>query len=430
VKEDLLQYLWHTQQFDKTQLTTQEGQPLNIIQTGYWNQASGPDFLQAQIRIGNIVWFGAVEIHLNTSDWDHHAHQHDAAYNQVILHVAWRSSHPVYRQDGTIIPTLLLAERVSQHLLEKYHTMHSSAHRSQLACRPYVHSIPAISKVSALERAAIQRVERKTQEILGAHPALKQQWPQSALRTLSQAFGFKANAPAFATLGSRLDYRMVLRESNSMIMLLAILLLSSGLQGQLMLNMDTRQKSILLHLSKKYRLMDKAMQKHEFCWSPLRPPNMPHIRLTQLAALLHHQPDSLGFLLYPNELQEYIHYFEQANQTLLQHKHQLASIFRMGKQSMYSIVINAVVPFRYAYGKHQADERLMEQALMLLQQIPAEKNKLTQLFESHHFTLGAAFETQGVLEQHQFYCSAHRCLQCPVGVAVMNNHELVAKSSS
>ena len=105
-KEDFLQLVWKYQYFDRKNLTTTDGQALEILQAGHSNALEGPDFLNASVAIGGIAFHGHVEVHRKASEWKQHAHDADPAYNPVVLHLVWENDRQVYRQDGTPMPTV------------------------------------------------------------------------------------------------------------------------------------------------------------------------------------------------------------------------------------------------------------------------------------------------------------------------------------
>ncbi len=63
------------------------------------------------IAFGSELRQGDVEVHLRLSGWRDHGHHLDPAYNSVILHVTLEGepAQPCRRQDGTAVPTLVLA---------------------------------------------------------------------------------------------------------------------------------------------------------------------------------------------------------------------------------------------------------------------------------------------------------------------------------
>ena len=80
--EQFLHYIWKYQKFDQNKLKLTEDQSLMVYYPGNHNQDSGPDFEEARIKIDAIEWAGQVEIHINSSDWNHHNHQYKIL-NQV-----------------------------------------------------------------------------------------------------------------------------------------------------------------------------------------------------------------------------------------------------------------------------------------------------------------------------------------------------------
>ena len=63
---------------------------IEVIYPGEINWDGGPDFFNARLRIGSIVWAGNVEVHRKASEWLKHKHHLDPAYDSTILHVVVR----------------------------------------------------------------------------------------------------------------------------------------------------------------------------------------------------------------------------------------------------------------------------------------------------------------------------------------------------
>ena len=93
---------------------------LKVVSTGWYNKYAGPDFQYAQLVLDDLRWSGAVELHLRSSDWYRHGHQKDPAYDNVILHVVWEDDVEVCRNDGSLLPTLVL-KKVVPELLNRLH---------------------------------------------------------------------------------------------------------------------------------------------------------------------------------------------------------------------------------------------------------------------------------------------------------------------
>ena len=63
IPERFLRQLWKQQHFSKTNLRTADGQPVDILSPGKLNLNGGPDFLNASVRIGGLLFRGNIEIH-------------------------------------------------------------------------------------------------------------------------------------------------------------------------------------------------------------------------------------------------------------------------------------------------------------------------------------------------------------------------------
>ena len=120
VPEDLLHHVWKFRLFKRQKLQTTEGEVIEIIKPGFHNRNAGPDFENAKIKIGDTLWVGNVEIHLNSSDWYRHQHHRDMAYDNVILHVVSKHDREISRSDGTRIAVLEIESLISDEIKQNY----------------------------------------------------------------------------------------------------------------------------------------------------------------------------------------------------------------------------------------------------------------------------------------------------------------------
>ena len=108
-----LALLWNAQKWPsetKPGLRTQAGQTIEVIYRGRWSGGFGPDFKGAILNMNGELKQGDVELHLKTSGWKAHGHQHDPRYNQVILQVVLEDDKPdiALTEQGQHLPTLAL----------------------------------------------------------------------------------------------------------------------------------------------------------------------------------------------------------------------------------------------------------------------------------------------------------------------------------
>lgn len=167
-QEGLLHWIWKSRHFDLSELYTVEGLPLTILDPGIHNHSDGPDFLNANIKIGSIRWFGDVEIHWREQDWNLHRHHKNRGFNQVVLHVVYdaprnKNKAPVLRQDQTRIPTLHLRPFLKEPLqsfLERFNRP------GALPCAGHFSFISQGAFQRQLEKAQEQYFEQKVDDLL------------------------------------------------------------------------------------------------------------------------------------------------------------------------------------------------------------------------------------------------------------------------
>jgi hypothetical protein len=206
--EQLFQFLWQFQYFNKDSLHTTEGEPVQIIHAGTINTNQGPDFTNAKIKIGKTIWAGTIELHLKTSHWNKHKHDTDRNYKNVILHV-------VYEHDGknNNIPTLELQTRISHSLLKKYETL--MAAKSFIACEKMIDTVPSITVLAWKDRLIAERLTRKTEMIFEYQQQNNQHWEKSFWWLLAKNFGSKVNGESFENIAKTISPNILAKHKNN-----------------------------------------------------------------------------------------------------------------------------------------------------------------------------------------------------------------------
>ena len=120
MKEIFLHHIWKYNLFLKQDLKTFHGDFLEIIKVGKINHHAGPDFLEAEIVIGNQLCVCSVEMHINSSDWNHHQHSEDLAYQNIILHVVWNHDCEIQNLRQRNVQTLILQDFVKPEIVFNY----------------------------------------------------------------------------------------------------------------------------------------------------------------------------------------------------------------------------------------------------------------------------------------------------------------------
>ncbi|OKL39412.1 DUF2851 family protein [Pontibacter flavimaris] len=423
MKEDFLHYIWQHQYFGKTALATTDGAPLEVLRTGFYNTDAGPDFREAILRVGEVEWSGSVEVHLRASDWHRHNHQHDPKYDQVVLHVVWQADVPVARTDGTLVPVLELQNRVDLRLLQTYEQLQRARH--PIPCAPFWRDVPEITKMLMLERALVERLEEKGQEVLQVYCGYGNDWEQTTYYSLLRGFGFKVNQQPFEQLAKSLPFHVVRRHQHNLLQLEALLLGQAGFLAdaeEAYAQLLQREYTFLQH---KYNL--QPLPRHHWNFLRMRPANFPTVRLAQLAALLHQHPSLFTRILEADAVKKYEQLF-QAPVSGYWQKHYLfgraskAASKGMGKSSAQNLVINVAVPILAAYATNTGDRAYLEKAITLLEQLKEESNKYTRLYGELGWQAKSAADNQAALGLYKRYCHLINCMRCAVGNKIMKKN--------
>ncbi|WP_424963614.1 DUF2851 family protein [Ekhidna sp.] len=419
--EQFLHYIWKFQKFEQNELKLTDNQTLKVFYPGNHNQDSGPDFEEARIKIDSIEWAGQVEIHLHSSDWNHHNHQHDPAYKNVILHVVWKHDKGI-QLNGTPIPTLELKSIVSPTLLEKYKKHIQST--QEILCANQLLAVSPLPKTSMLDRTMVERLEEKADRIFDHLKNNRSDWEDATYRTLAANFGFSTNKEAFVRLTELLPFAKLKKALQNKLSTEALLFGQAGFLNEENDEYQGALKSEFQFLQNKYHLPD-MMVKPQWKFGKLRPANFPSVRLAQLAALLHHQPKlftiltqtegikELKTLLCP-VLSEYwqTHYdFGKGRKKIINH---------FGQTTFENILINTVAPLLAAYARHTANPIYMDRAIELLESLSAESNRITKKWDEIGLESKTAFDSQALIQLFKNYCQKRRCLQCNIGVEILN----------
>jgi len=422
MREDFLHYVWQHQYFDKTDLRTAAGEEIQVLRPGYRNADAGPDFLNARLRLGEVEWNGAVEIHLRATDWARHNHQVDPKYDQVVLHVVGQHDAEVARTNGSRIPSLALQARLAPELLARYQALMGAPAAAPLPCAPLLSLVPEITKTMMTERALLERVERKADDLMALHQRLGQDWEATAYHALMAAFGFQKNSEPLARLAQALPLAVLRRHRHNQRQLEALLF---GQAGFLIENEETATDEYIRDLKQeydflthKYGLGATAMLVHEWNYLRLRPANFPPVRLGQLVGLLHARPTLFDALLTAGSVAALTAFFQVPVPPYWRmhfRPGRPGKVPGLGKSSTDLLITNVVVPLRVAYARHVGQLALVESSVALLSDLPAEHNQYTDVYEALGFTHRTAADSQGLLALHKSYCAPRRCLHCAIG---------------
>ena len=413
--EQLLHYVWKHKIFPLKELKTTTGQQVEVIDTGLANTDAGPDFFNAKLKLDGVLWIGNIEIHERSSDWFKHGHHADAGYNSVILHIASEIDTEISRSNGERIPQiqLICPEAVRTNYKELLET------DSYPPCYRIIPSLPPFTAHSWMTALQMERFEQKATLLNERLKRCQGNWEDAFFITLARNFGFGLNGDAFETWAHRLPFRAVDKHRNDLFQIEAIFFGQAGILE------DSDGDGYYLRLKKEYTYLQ-----HKFGLIPmdaslwrflrLRPANFPHIRIAQLACLYHRAYGLFSRIMETETLQGVRDILKGGTSEywLTHYTFGGSSPSRpktLSNTSLDLLIINTVVTFLYAYGLHKGNRVLCARAGSFLEELKAENNYITRMWEQCGMKASNAADSQALIQLKKEYCDKKKCLYCRIG---------------
>ncbi len=421
MNEAFLHFIWKFQKFTSPLVTTND-EHVVIFHQGIHNHDAGPDFSDARLKIGEIEWNGHVEIHLKSSDWNQHNHSANPAYNTVILHIVWENDKEITREDGSKIPTVELKNCVDLLLLNKYKNYISVP--EDILCHSHLGSIDNLTWVSTLDRMLAKRLENKSIRILLIATATNNNWEEVAYQVLGRNFGFSLNAESFQKLVENLPLKVISKHATNSLQIEALIY---GIGGFLNEPIDEYQISLKKEfdfLKKKFDLKDTIHYTH-WKFGKMRPSNFPTVRLAQFASILGVHQKLFSMFSKVSSVKELRKELSIEISPYWRKNYDFGKKLKkgsnaLGKSSFENLVINSVAPLLAAYSNYTDQPALMEKAVNLLEELPAEKNRYTNKWTNLNRPAKSAFDSQAQITLYQEFCAKRNCLNCRIGSWIFN----------
>ena len=401
--EIVLHYIWeHCLWAGMAQKTT-DGRTVEILSVGEHNRDAGPDYSHARVRIDGREWIGNIEIHVCSSDWIKHRHHLDKTYDNVILHVVRTADKPVYNSRGELVTQCELQYPGDKDyltgLFAAAQQMDSAVAR--IGCAEQLLKDPALLTEGWRKTLLRKRLECKRASIMRLLEITKGSWEHALYISLARNFGFHTNSLPFEQLAINTPLSYLQKHRNSLFQLTALLM------GQASLIDEPAMQKEYDFLRIKFNLtpMDGSVWKH----GRLRPQNSPELRIRQFAQLLYQSENLFSKILDTSDLKDL---------------EQLFMVDKMGKSSIDILLINTVIPYKYAYALYKNNPAEAEEAMKLMEHIAPENNTIIRQWRVLGQAIRNAADTQALLHLYQNYCQHHECINCEVGAVIFRDRQL------
>lgn len=412
--EQLLHYVWKHKLFPLKPLRTTDGMEVEVIDPGLWNNNAGPDFFNAKIKIDGVLWVGNIEIHIKASDWKLHHHDTNSDYDNVILHIASDIDYEPCRPNGEKIPQMEL--HYPTYLVDNYNELIRTSHYP--ACYKLIPTLSKLLMHSWLNTLQIERFEEKTERIDKLMKKYNNNWEDVFFITLARNFGFGTNSDAFELWAQTIPLRAVDKHRDNLFQIEAIFFGQAGL-------LDEAYDEYTDRLLKEYTYL-----KHKFGFTTsnncrwkllrMRPGNFPHVRIAQLAKMYHTSQGLLSKILEAETIENLRPMFETDTSEYWITHYTFGEVStpikkNLSKSSANLLIINTVIPFLYAYGKHRGINRLTARASEMLETLKPENNYITRMWKECGLEAAHAGDSQALIQLKKNYCDPKKCLYCRIG---------------
>ena len=254
-------------------------------------------------------------------------------------------------------------------------------------------------------------------------------WDAAYFVTVARCFGMGVNGDLMERLATSLPLSVLDCHADDLFQLEALFIGQAGLleleiipekfhHNLLMEGYFTKLRNEYLYLSHKYSLQSingrlwKPMGSGHTASLPVALSwlaNMYYQRKTSLQAILGCKSAKAIHDLLRVSATPYWQMHNQFGQTIKKSERELTD------ERLNLIVINAVVPTMFAYGRAKAREDYCDLAFDLMEQCKAERNEITKYWEQLGVRSMNAGDSQSLIQLQREYCNKHQCLRCRFG---------------
>ncbi len=414
--EERLQFIWKNRILPGSSLKTTCGLGVKVIHPGEQNSHAGPDFFNARIKLGPLVWAGNVEMHPRSSHWYQHGHNLDHAYDNVILHVVHQLDDLTKNSMGRIIPTLVVdPSKVQITLLEDL-----SSYENWLPCHLSISNVSKKSLEQWLETLYIERLSVKVRHAYHILTRFPHNRDKALFLLLASGFGLPINRLPFEIMASGIPLPLLIEIKENLPSLEALLFGHSGLLNKS--SIEDPYKSLLLERYTRLKVAVSGNPVQPYLWKFLRirPASFPTLRIAQFASFIHsHFPLDEGLMNFES-LGKIEQIFQQSaseywNTHYIFGKASPHSVKTMGKQAIQHLIINVIIPYLGAIDIVDHRRGILSSEKEKLMMMGAESNQIIKNWSNFGIKPNNAFESQALIQLYKGYCVEQRCDQCFIG---------------
>ena len=291
--------------------------------------------------------------------------------------------------------------------------------KSWIPCERSIAKVPVFTRLSWLDRMTVERLENKSEAVEKILNVNQFDWEDALYKLLMHYFGLKVNNEPFEYLSNILPFKTLLKHADNLVQVEAMLMGCAGfLEKDFTEDYPLLLKREFAVMKAKFNLLTIPEERWKFM--RMRPSNFPTIRLAQMAQLIHQNGCLFSKIREAKSTAEVKSLFDVKTSEYWETHYRLESESEskpkhLGDATADILIINAVVPLLFCYGKLHKDESVCETALQFLEETEAEDNAVIRHFASCGVAAQNAMQSQALLQLFDMYCKRKRCLECRLG---------------
>jgi hypothetical protein len=420
MNEHFLHFVWRYLAFDRSSLKSESGECIEILFPGNYNRLGGPDFMNARLRIGDTLWVGHVEIHVNSGDWLKHGHQHDDHYKNVILHVVFTNDKNISILNEGDLPVLVLKDRIRPETFDRYQQWMRKSD-TPVVCEIKNIPPPEIVVAAWKSRLLVERIEMKSATILELLEECQGRWQDVFYVRLARSIGQGPNAQCFEQLARAVPLALIHKYRDQPLRCDALLFGMSGLLDRVEEPDEYVQGLLAEFTFLKAKHGVESMSGLMWHFRGVRPQNFPTLRIAQLSAILRKHVSLFQFVITCSTIKELKNLFQiELDEYWTQHYHFgqktiLSSSKKLGDFMLNGILLNAVALVLFSMGRYESNHKLIDLSLFIYENCKAEQNHITEVWSRLGIDSKHSGDSQALIQLYHDYCERKRCLECSIG---------------
>lgn len=416
--EKIIYYIWKNRLFPLSELRTTSGEKIRVIDNGH-NNDGGNIFSDARIRIGDKTWIGNVILHSKSSDWEREIFTDNKNTDNIILHVTMENDCSMLRKHGEEIQQLCLSypKNLKNEICG---TMEKRG--DNLPCSFAVSQLEEVKLHCILSRLLVERIEEKAKHIHHIYEQCNKKWEETLFMTLIRSFGFGIQSELFEELANTIDFNALGKHRDNAMQVEAIFFGQAGLLDEASIPYYYRDFALkgnyFNELKKEYAFLENKFNLKRMDYKAWESnSSLPHLRIARLAAIFHSNRFCLSAISSCYTLEEMYELIDIPlhgywyNHTCFGGTETCGN-GKMRQRQMDVVIINAIAPILYVYGKHRKEYSLCGKAEDLLHSLKSEENSIVRRWRERGVRAVCAGDSQALLYLNRAYCSNKKCLEC------------------